>query len=149
MNRAKKSKQAQEGHDNNGNGGAIGGNGTGTGNGNGNGKIDIICLIPELCFITGLSADIKDDFAVKKVKNILRNHLFIQSEKDLFKKDLAVHTRLTPKQRCDQLNFLIDNIRKCPEALQQISNWGLEFDDNLTEVYSVYFRLFKKKESNI
>ena len=37
-------------------------------------------------------------------------------------KDLAAHTRLTPTQRCEQLNFLIENIRKCPEALRQITN---------------------------
>ena len=75
MNRAKKPKQAIEGNVGNGNGNGNGGNGNGNGgnggatggNGNGNGKTDIICLIPELCFITGLSADIKDDFAVKKV----------------------------------------------------------------------------------
>ena len=33
------------------------------------GKTDIICLIPELCFVTGLSEDLKDDFQLKKVKN--------------------------------------------------------------------------------
>ena len=30
-------------------------------------KTEIICLIPELCFVTGLSEDLKDDFALKKV----------------------------------------------------------------------------------
>ena len=48
---------------------AAGGNGGA--NGNGKAKTDIICLIPELCFITGLSANLKDDFAVKKVTKII------------------------------------------------------------------------------
>ena len=47
---------------------AAGGNGRA--NGNRRAKTDIICLIPELCFITGLSANLKDDFAVKKVTKI-------------------------------------------------------------------------------
>lgn len=47
---------------------------------------------------------------------------------------MATHTRLSPKQRCDQLNFLIENIRGCPEALRQITNWGLELDNQLTNL---------------
>lgn len=39
----------------------------GNGNGNGKAKLDIVCLIPELCFVTGLSTNMKDDFSVKKV----------------------------------------------------------------------------------
>lgn len=48
-------------------------------NGNGNGanvapasngggaQDDVICLIPELCFMTGLSEDMRNDFNLKKV----------------------------------------------------------------------------------
>lgn len=86
----------------------------GNGNGNGKAKLDIVCLIPELCFVTGLSTNMKDDFSVKK--------------------DLATHTRLTPSQRCEQLNILIENIRRSPEALRQITNWGLELDDTLAQM---------------
>ena len=59
LNRAKKSKQEVA---------ATGGNGGA--NGNGKAKTHLLCLIPELCFITGLSANLKDDFAVKKVTKI-------------------------------------------------------------------------------
>ena len=53
-----------------------------------------------------------------------------------------MHTRLTPKQRCEQLYELIKNIRETPDALKQIKNWGLELDDELTKVKFIY----KKKK---
>lgn len=63
------------------------------------------------------------------------------------KKDLAVHTRLSPSQRFDQLQILIENIRKTPEAVKQITNWGLELDDdlNIVRIFCIryYFKFFK------
>jgi hypothetical protein len=47
---------------------------------------------------------------------------------------LATHTRLTPKQRCEQLRLLIKNIRETPDALKQITNWGLELGETLENV---------------
>lgn len=64
--------------------------------------------------MTGLSDELRNDFNVKK--------------------DLAVHTRLSPAQRYEQLEDLIINIKKTPEALKQITNWGLELDDGLNTV---------------
>lgn len=32
---------------------------------------DIICLIPELCFLTGMTEDIKNDIHIKKVFNLI------------------------------------------------------------------------------
>ena len=75
---------------------------------------DIICLVPELCFLTGLSEAVKNDMHLKK--------------------DLAVFTRLMPNQRIEQLNFLLNSIRQKPEALKQITNWGLELDDGMAQM---------------
>lgn len=75
---------------------------------------EIICLIPELCFMTGMSEEIKNDIKIKK--------------------ELSAHTRLNPKQKCEQLMELIKNIRETPEALKQITNWGLELDENFSEI---------------
>jgi aubergine-like protein len=66
--------------------------------------------------MTGMSEELRSDFNVKK--------------------DLDSHTRLSPKQRCEQLMHLIQSIRENPEALKQIKNWGLELDDSLTRVSS-------------
>jgi hypothetical protein len=49
LNRAKKSKQAQAGGEAE------------------KGATEIICLIPELCFMTGMSEEIRNDIKIKKV----------------------------------------------------------------------------------
>lgn len=54
LNRAKKSKQAQEG---------------GAGGECEKGATEIICLIPELCFMTGMSEEIRNDIKIKKVSS--------------------------------------------------------------------------------
>jgi aubergine len=77
-------------------------------------KINIICLIPELCYLTDISADAKKDFKISK--------------------ELAMYTRLSPDQRIEQLRQLLINIRECPAALQEITNWGLELDQDFTPV---------------
>lgn len=82
------------------------------GEGNGNGPTEVICLVPELCFMTGLSEELRADFNVKK--------------------DLSVHTRLSPEDRFKQLKALVDNIRANPKAMQEVRKWGLDLEDDIS-----------------
>ncbi|KFW03842.1 Piwi-like 1 [Eurypyga helias] len=70
-----------------------------------------VVLIPELCFLTGLTEKMRNDFNVMK--------------------DLSVHTRLPPEQRQCQIRRLIDYIRKDDNVQKELRNWGLSFDSNL------------------
>eukprot|EP00069_Balaena_mysticetus_P005325 bmy_17974T0 len=68
-------------------------------------------LIPELCYLTGLTDKMRNDFTVMK--------------------DLAVHTRLTPEQRQREVGRLIDYIHKDDNVQRELRDWGLSFDSNL------------------
>jgi hypothetical protein len=59
----------------------------------------MVCLVPELCFLTGLTDEMKNDFRVMK--------------------SIAMYTRITPNQRQAALKKFISNIqgmRACPVA---------------------------------
>ncbi|KXJ16819.1 Piwi-like protein 1 [Exaiptasia diaphana] len=73
--------------------------------------IEQIKLLPELCFITGLSDDMRNDFNLMK--------------------DLAKHTRIAPKERCEQLMKFIGEINGHAEASSEMTGWGLQFARNL------------------
>ncbi|NXW49861.1 PIWL1 protein, partial [Nyctiprogne leucopyga] len=70
-----------------------------------------VVLIPELCFLTGLSEKMRNDFNMMK--------------------DLAVHTRLPPEQRQREIGRLIDYIQKDDNVQKELRDWGLSFDSNL------------------
>jgi len=67
---------------------------------------DIIALIPELCYMTGLTDEMREDFNVMK--------------------DLASHTRITPGQRQVSLRKFCENVANSPEARAELGKWGLE-----------------------
>lgn len=68
----------------------------------------LICLIPELCFMTGLTDAMISDFKVMK--------------------DIAVYTRVQPENRQLALQKFINNVRNNPESKQCFDNWNLELD---------------------
>lgn len=51
----------------------------------------IVCLVPELCYLTGLTSGMKSDFRAMK--------------------DIAMYTRITPNQRQGALKKFIRNIQ--------------------------------------
>ncbi|XP_018431983.1 PREDICTED: piwi-like protein 1 [Nanorana parkeri] len=71
-----------------------------------------IVLIPEFCFLTGLTDRMRSDFTVMK--------------------DLAIHTRLAPEQREKQVSKFLDYIHKDDNVQKELKDWGLNFDTNLT-----------------
>ncbi|XP_069123522.1 piwi-like protein 1 isoform X1 [Argopecten irradians] len=76
-------------------------------------KSEAICLIPELCYGTGLTDELRSDFKVMK--------------------DLACHTRVTPNQRNLTMKKFITSVNGNPDAKKELTNWGLELmEDTLS-----------------
>jgi len=69
----------------------------------------IICLVPELCLMTGLTDSMRADFRVMK--------------------DVAVITRITPQARAETIDKFIKRVKSDPEAYKLLTNWGLAIDD--------------------
>lgn len=82
----------------------------------------VFCLIPELCYVTGLTDEMRSQFTIMK--------------------DLAVYTKLSPHQRLSSYQKYIENINKNPKALQKLLNWGLTLD---SEPCLVTARLLNKE----
>ncbi|NXX46968.1 PIWL1 protein, partial [Tricholaema leucomelas] len=70
-----------------------------------------LILIPELCFLTGLTEKMRNDFNMMK--------------------DLSVHTRLPPEQRQREIGRLRDYIQNDENVQKELQDWGLNFDSNL------------------
>lgn len=68
------------------------------------------CLIPEICYLTGITDTIRNDQKVMR--------------------DIATITRVTPNQRVDSMNTFCANLNKSKEAREVLSNWGLSLDAN-------------------
>ncbi|XP_046554739.1 LOW QUALITY PROTEIN: piwi-like protein Ago3 [Haliotis rubra] len=86
-------------------------------------KIEMICLVPELCYMTGLTDEMRSDFRLMK--------------------DIAVHTRVTPMQRIIAMKKFIRSINTNDEARKQLENWGLELE---TETIRIEGRLLKEEK---
>ncbi|XP_037537105.1 piwi-like protein 1 [Nematolebias whitei] len=68
-------------------------------------------LVPELCYLTGLTDKMRKDFTIMK--------------------DLSTHTRLNPDQREKRLNSFMANIQRNADAQAELGKWGLSFDKQL------------------
>eukprot|EP00795_Rhopilema_esculentum_P012740 gene12740-3467_t len=75
---------------------------------------EVICLIPELCSMTGLTDEIRSDFRVMK--------------------DISSHTRVSPGDREKSMKNFVSNIYSNEKALEELMNWGLELDRNLLQL---------------
>lgn len=73
------------------------------------GKVEhLICLVPELCFLTGLTDVMRNDFKVMK--------------------DVGQYTRVTPSQRENAMKIFIKNVQNSPAAKQVLADWGMSLD---------------------
>ncbi|XP_015176453.1 PREDICTED: piwi-like protein 1 [Polistes dominula] len=70
-------------------------------------------LVPELCYISGLTDSIRSDYRIMK--------------------DLHQITNINPNYRNDIIKKFIQQIKTNDVAREILSPWGLEFDDNLTK----------------
>lgn len=74
----------------------------------------LICLIPELCFLTGLTDEMRNDFKVMK--------------------DVAIHTRITPNQRQLAMKSFVSSILESKEAHSHLLNWGLKMSPDTVKL---------------
>ncbi|RWS16906.1 piwi-like protein 1 isoform X1 [Dinothrombium tinctorium] len=70
----------------------------------------MICLIPELSYMTGLTDDIRSDTRAMR--------------------DIASHTRIKPMVRYQKLQQFIQNVNTNEEARRVLEDWGFEFENN-------------------
>ncbi|KAM3611283.1 uncharacterized protein V6R79_016094 [Siganus canaliculatus] len=68
-------------------------------------------LVPELCYLTGLTDKMRNDFMIMK--------------------DLSTHTKLDPQKRQERLNGFMSSILKNPDAHAELDKWGISFDKQL------------------
>ncbi|KAK3859535.1 hypothetical protein Pcinc_034359 [Petrolisthes cinctipes] len=73
-----------------------------------------LCLVPELCYMTGMTQTMRSDFRVMK--------------------DVAHHTRITPTLRQAALRKFISNVNGNTEAKTVLMDWGLTLEDNTVGV---------------
>jgi len=70
-----------------------------------------LCILPELCSLTGLADEVRADFNIMK--------------------DLAVHTRIGPGDRVKRLEKFIADINNNPLSAKEMRDWNLEFSKTL------------------
>lgn len=69
----------------------------------------LLCLVPEFCNLTGLTQEMRSDFAVMK--------------------DVAQFTRVSPSQRMRALQLFLNNVRKSESAQKILTDWGLRIQN--------------------
>ncbi|XP_043548694.1 piwi-like protein 4 [Chiloscyllium plagiosum] len=74
----------------------------------------LVHLIPEFCYLTGLSNQARSDFRIMK--------------------DLAAETQLSPQKRQKRLHELIDNIQRNKVTQTELEGWGLHLDEQISLV---------------
>lgn len=74
----------------------------------------IFCMLPELCYMTGLTDKMRKNYTVMK--------------------DLATYTKLTPYQRVLSYKKYVENVNSTPEAKSILNQWGLSIDSDLTKI---------------
>lgn len=67
------------------------------------------CLIPEICYLTGITDEMRSDQKVMR--------------------DIATVTRVTPEQRMAAYRKFCENVNNNPEAKEILQNWGLSLAD--------------------
>ncbi|XP_052899099.1 protein argonaute-3 [Anopheles moucheti] len=65
-----------------------------------------LCLVPELCYLTGLTDEMRKDYKVMR--------------------DIATYTRITPNQRMLAMQKFCENVNKNDAARNLLASWGLE-----------------------
>ena len=74
----------------------------------------IICLVPELCFMTGLTDNARSDFKVMK--------------------DVAIYTRLSARDRIKALEKFVINVQNTPDARAELEKWGLQLEKHMIDL---------------
>eukprot|EP00099_Drosophila_melanogaster_P011508 NP_001285825.1 P-element induced wimpy testis, isoform B [Drosophila melanogaster] len=75
---------------------------------------ELVVLIPELCRVTGLNAEMRSNFQLMRA--------------------MSSYTRMNPKQRTDRLRAFNHRLQNTPESVKVLRDWNMELDKNVTEV---------------
>ncbi|XP_063984569.1 piwi-like protein 1 [Diachasmimorpha longicaudata] len=75
---------------------------------------DEVLLIPELCYLTGLTDKLRNDFKIMR--------------------DLATITQVVPEQRRNVIRKFIQDVKNTPIANELLQYWGLQIEDDLTKL---------------
>ncbi|XP_029847819.1 piwi-like protein 1 [Ixodes scapularis] len=78
------------------------------------GRTENTYLIPELCFLTGLTDDIRSNFTIMK--------------------DLASEMKLEPSKRVSNLREFMQQMNRNEQVVKEMNQWGLKFTESLVEV---------------
>ncbi|KAH7977988.1 hypothetical protein HPB49_004122 [Dermacentor silvarum] len=78
------------------------------------GRTDNLYLIPELCFLTGLTDNIRSNFSIMK--------------------DLASEMKLDPAKRVANLQEFMQNMSSNEQVVKEMGQWGLKFSESLVEI---------------
>ena len=73
-----------------------------------------VCLLPELCYLTGMTEAQRADFRIMK--------------------DVAEFTRLNPERKHEVLRKLIASITDSKEAVQELASWGFSISEKTWQV---------------
>lgn len=73
-----------------------------------------ICLVPEFCWLTGMTDEMRSDFKVMR--------------------DVAEFTRITPQQRKHALMIYMKSVNNSPEARQILANWGIKMAEAVIDL---------------
>lgn len=71
-------------------------------------------LVPELCFLTGLTDKMRSDYRIMK--------------------DLDSHTKLDPEKRELRLKAFVDSFQRNTEVQAELRKWGISFDKELVNI---------------
>ncbi|XP_001949497.1 piwi-like protein Siwi [Acyrthosiphon pisum] len=74
----------------------------------------LIYLVPELCLMTGITDAMRNNFTLMK--------------------DMAIHTRVNPKERMERLTNFANRLLKTPDSVNELKRWNLTLSNKLVEL---------------
>ncbi|KAF1739878.1 hypothetical protein MXB_5441 [Myxobolus squamalis] len=80
--------------------------------------LSLISLVPEFCFLTGITDDMRTNFRLMK--------------------DLSRHIHCSPSVRLNTIQSLVNLIHKSDKASSELKYWGLELSTSMHEVQGVF-----------
>ncbi|KAL5238818.1 hypothetical protein ACI65C_006228 [Semiaphis heraclei] len=78
------------------------------------GEDALVYLVPELCIMTGITDAMRNNFTLMK--------------------DMAIHTRVNPKERMDRLTNFANRLLKTPDSVGELKRWNLTLSNKLVEL---------------
>lgn len=93
----------------------------------------LLCIIPELSYMTGLTDDMRQNFKVMKVMFCsptgYNSSTIAATLTSLYlTQDIALHTRVSPQNRQIAMRQFIASVKNNQEASELLARWGLELD---------------------